>query len=194
MEMNGLIEGYSFWTFTDIFEENYFPSVPFHGGFGLLNLHGIPKPTYRAYELLHRLGAEQLLVDGLHETVDVWVVRKNHSLAVLLTNHALPRHPVNSERVSITLRNAPRGCSAYVERVDETHANAKRIWQEMGEPEYLSAAEVERLQEASRMWKKPHPLEYADDNLHLEIVLTPHAVAAITLEFAPDHLGGGDRA
>lgn len=194
MEMNGLVEGYSFWTFTDIFEENYFPSVPFHGGFGLLNLHGIPKPTYRAYELLHSLGAEQLLVDGLHETVDVWVVRKNHSLAVLLTNHALPRHPVNSERVSITLRNAPRGCSAYVERVDETHANAKRIWQEMGEPEYLSAAEVERLQEASRMWKEPHPLEYADDNLHLEIVLPPHAVAAITLEFAPDHLGGGDRA
>ncbi|MGH6612456.1 MAG: GH39 family glycosyl hydrolase, partial [Burkholderiaceae bacterium] len=28
------VTGYSFWTFTDIFEENYFPSVPFHGGFG----------------------------------------------------------------------------------------------------------------------------------------------------------------
>ena len=36
------------WTFTDIFEENYFPSVPFHGGFGLLNLHGVAKPVYRA--------------------------------------------------------------------------------------------------------------------------------------------------
>lgn len=55
-EANGLVDGYAFWTFTDIFEENYFPSVPFHGGFGLLNLHGIPKPTYRAYELFHRLG------------------------------------------------------------------------------------------------------------------------------------------
>ncbi|MCA1605782.1 MAG: beta-xylosidase, partial [Acidobacteria bacterium] len=42
MEAKGLVEGYSFWTFSDIFEENYFPSVPFHGGFGLLNLHGIP--------------------------------------------------------------------------------------------------------------------------------------------------------
>ena len=56
MEANGLVEGYSFWTFSDIFEENYFPSMPFHGGFGLLNLHGIPKPTYRAFELLHQLG------------------------------------------------------------------------------------------------------------------------------------------
>jgi xylan 1,4-beta-xylosidase len=32
MEANGLVEGYSLWTFTDIFEENYFPSEPFHGG------------------------------------------------------------------------------------------------------------------------------------------------------------------
>ena len=36
LEASGLADGYSFWTFSDIFEENYFPSVPFHGGFGLL--------------------------------------------------------------------------------------------------------------------------------------------------------------
>jgi xylan 1,4-beta-xylosidase len=54
MEARGLVQGYSFWTFSDIFSENYFPSVPFHGGFGLLNLHGIAKPAYRAFQLLHR--------------------------------------------------------------------------------------------------------------------------------------------
>ena len=27
MEANGLVQGYSYWTFSDIFEENYFPSV-----------------------------------------------------------------------------------------------------------------------------------------------------------------------
>ena len=43
MEAKGLVEGYSFWTFSDIFEENYFPSVPFHGGFGLLNLAWHPE-------------------------------------------------------------------------------------------------------------------------------------------------------
>ena len=59
LEVSGLVESYAFWTFTDIFEENYFPSIPFHGGFGLLNLHGVPKPVYRAFELLRRLGDEQ---------------------------------------------------------------------------------------------------------------------------------------
>src|SRR6185503_16600615 len=77
LEANGLVDGYSFWTFSDIFEENYFPSKPFHGGFGLLNLHVIPKPSYRAFELFHELGERQSLVDGLHETVDCSVIQKD---------------------------------------------------------------------------------------------------------------------
>jgi xylan 1,4-beta-xylosidase len=194
MEMGGLVEGYSFWTFSDIFEENYFPSVPFHGGFGLMNLHGIPKPTYRAFELLHRLGTERLLVDGSHETVDAWVVRKGHSLTVLLTNQQLPRHPVKTERVQIKLSNAPRGCYAYAERIDDSHANAKRTWREMGEPEYLSASEVEHLQEASRVWKEPLSCEYVNESLYLDISLPPHAVAAVTVEFTPEGADGGARA
>ena len=75
LEANGLVQGYSYWTFSDIFEENYFPSVPFHGGFGLLNLHGIAKPAYRAYQLLHGLGTDLMPVEGKHETVDAWLVR-----------------------------------------------------------------------------------------------------------------------
>ena len=34
----------------------------FHGMFGLINLHGIPKPSYRAYQLLHETGTERLPV------------------------------------------------------------------------------------------------------------------------------------
>src|SRR5205085_3413176 len=86
LEVSGLVEAYSFWTFTDIFEENYFPSVPFHGGFGLLNLHGVPKPNYRAFELLHRLGTDLLPVTGSHPTVDAWAVRRDGSVTVLLTS------------------------------------------------------------------------------------------------------------
>jgi xylan 1,4-beta-xylosidase len=193
MEANNLVAGYSFWTFSDIFEENYFPSIPFHGGFGLLNLHGVPKPTYRAFELLHRIGNELLLVDGSHETVNAWVVRKEHSFTVLLTNHALPRHPIKTEQVEIRLNNAPKRCYAYVERIDEAHANAKRLWHEMGEPEYLSALEVEHLQEASLMWKEPHPCEHVNESLYLDISLPPHSVAAITVECMPEHGVGGFR-
>src|SRR5918995_1316161 len=135
MEARGLVEGYSFWTFSDIFEENYFPSTPFHGGFGLLNLHGIPKPIYRAFQLLHDVGTEQLLVDGLHETVDASVIRKKSSLTVILTNHATPGHSIEAEHVRIHLDNMPKPAEVYVQRIDSEHANPKLLWQEKGEPE-----------------------------------------------------------
>lgn len=186
LEASDLVEGYSFWTFTDIFEENYFPSVPFHGGFGLLNLHGIPKPAYRAFELLHRLGTDRLRVDGLHETVDAWVIRKPAAVTVLLANHALPRHAIEAQDIHVRLTGARTPRRITLERIDEHHANAKRVWRDMGEPNYLSADQIERLLAASRLVQEPQPCAYTDRVIHLELALPPHAVAAVTVEFVPE--------
>ena len=186
MEARGLVEGYGFWTFSDIFEENYFPSTPFHGGFGLLNLHGIPKPTYRAFQLLHHLGTEQLLVDGLHETVDCSVIRKDFGLTVLLTNHTTPGHSIETERIRVRLANAPEPYQADIQRIDCEHANPKLLWEEMGQPEYLTAKDVEQLQQASLLVNERQPLTYEDGAIFLKAELPPHAVAAITIEFATE--------
>jgi xylan 1,4-beta-xylosidase len=53
----------SYWTFTDIFEETGPPHTPFHGGFGLINLQDIKKPSYYAYEFLGGLGNKELKTD-----------------------------------------------------------------------------------------------------------------------------------
>jgi len=184
METDEFVDGYSFWTFTDIFEENYFPSVPFHGGFGLLNLYGIPKPIYRAFQLLHHLGTEKLPVDGTHETVDAWVVRKDSSVTVLLTNHAQPRHEISTQLVDVRLTNATEPRVAYIERIDQDHANPQPLCQEIGVPEYPSPQQVEQLQVASRLVKEPIGWKFEEGAVHLNIDLPPHAVAAVTLEFA----------
>lgn len=186
MEANGLVEGYSFWTFSDIFEENYFPSKPFHGGFGLLNLHGIPKPAYRAFELLHSLGNESLLVDGLHETVDAWVVRGVNKTTVLLTNHALPRRCLEKQRVRIQLSKAPEPASAYVKRIDEDHANPQRLWKDMGAPEYLSSAQLDKLQDATQLKREAVDVEYTSGRIEFEVTLPVNSVAAIEFEFRRD--------
>ncbi len=184
MEARGLVQGYSFWTFTDIFEENYFPSVPFHGGFGLLNLHGIPKPTYRAFELLHRLGTEQLLVDGIHSTVDAWAIRRRKTLTFLLTNHALPRHFIATEKVKLQIAGTTRPRAVTIERIDENHANAPRLWKKMKRPDYLTSSQSEALQEASRLQARPLPWKQRKDVLELELSMPSHSVAAITVTFA----------
>ncbi len=186
MEANGLVHGYSFWTFSDIFEEHYFPSTPFHGGFGLLNLHGIPKPVYRAFELLHDVGTEQSLVDGLHETVDCSLIQKESSVTILLTNHTTPGHSIETEHIEIRLDHAREPVAAYVKRIDDEHANAKQMWVEMGQPEYLQRKQIEQLEEASQLKTETQRFSYRDGVLSLKIDLPSHAVAAITIEFKPE--------
>lgn len=185
MEVNRLVEGYSFWTFSDIFEESYFSSVPFHGGFGLLNVHGIPKPSYRAFELLHDLGERQSLVDGLHETVDCSVIQKDASVTVLLTNHTTPGHSIETEDVEVRLDNAREPIAARIQRIDEEHANAKRVWKDMGEPEYLTPQEVERLEEASELISEKQSVKFANGSITVKTNLPAHSVAAITIDFKP---------
>lgn len=191
MEANGLVNGYSFWTFSDIFEENYFPSLPFHGGFGLLNLYGIAKPAYRAFQLLHGLGRETMRVKGSHETVDAWVVRKENGLTILLTNHALPRNQIKTELVKLQLIEVPNGppISAYVERIDENHANPKALWREMGEPKYLNDLQVKQLKAASCLIKEPVALQSTDRKIYIDVDLPPHTVAALNLEFGKGEEG-----
>lgn len=182
LEANGLVAGYSYWTFSDIFEENYFPAVPFQGGFGLLNLHGIAKPAYRAYQPLHRLGTGLLLPDGSHPTVDAWIVTAENRLTVVCTNWALPRHPIVTERVRINLTNVPTPDSAIIERIDEDHANAKKAWCAMGKPGYPSAKQVQRLHAASVLTQRALRYQYRDGALDVAFTMPPQAVAAVTLQ------------
>jgi len=184
MEAHGLVAGYSFWTFSDIFSENYFPSIPFQGGFGLLNIYGIAKPAYRAFELLHHLGTELISVEGSHETVNAWVIRKENAVTILMTNHAMPRHTISTELLNLHITAAPQPRVVYIERIDEDHANPRRLWRTMDEPKYLSLEQVQSLKAASCLVKQPQPCTYAQKNLDLSFSLPPHAVAAITVEFA----------
>lgn len=182
LEANGLVQGYSYWTFSDIFEENYFPSVPFHGGFGLLNIHGIAKPSYRAFELLHALGTEMIALEGKHPTVDAWLARDAHRATIMLTNFALPRHPIKEESVSLVLKNAKSVTGATIKRIDLEHANAKRRWEEMGKPDYLTGSMVAELKSASCLNREPQPIALENNALRMEVTMPPQSVAAI--EFA----------
>ncbi|AGB42757.1 beta-xylosidase [Mesorhizobium australicum WSM2073] len=183
MEARGLVQGYSYWTFSDIFEENYFPSLPFHGGFGLMNLHGVAKPAYRAFEMLHGLGTEILSTQGNHPTVDSWSVRDGNSLTVLISNFALPRHPVANEIVHIQLENARRPDTATIRRVDAANANPKALWVTMGSPDYLSRAMVEHLHAASAMPEQAQAIAFNGHTLLFDVTVPAQGVAAIRLEF-----------
>jgi xylan 1,4-beta-xylosidase len=120
-----------------------------------------------------------LLVEGTHETVDAWLIRGEKSSTIMLTNFALPRHPIATELVRFTLKDARQVTAATIHRIDLVHANAKRLWEQMGKPEYPSPAMVAELKQASRLTEEMQPLD-ADSHV-LEVTLLPQSVAAIRL-------------
>ncbi len=184
MEAQGYVKGYSYWTFSDIFEENYFSSIPFHGGFGLLNIYGIPKPSYRAYQLLSGIGEHILPVSGTHPTADIWVTIKPGVIKLLITNWALPKHPIKTEMIRIHLKNVGKILSSFVERIDETHANARKAWVEMEQPRTLTQEAVSALELASSLRKEPIHIIREKKSAFIEIDMPAQGTACITLEIA----------
>jgi xylan 1,4-beta-xylosidase len=77
----GMLQGMSYWTYSDLFEEPGPPPTPFHGGFGLMNREGIRKPAWFAYKYLHALRGKSVptaddnamvAVDGRYTAALVW--------------------------------------------------------------------------------------------------------------------------
>ncbi|MFD2270104.1 hypothetical protein ACFS07_00575 [Undibacterium arcticum] len=46
-----------------------------------MNIHGIAKPIYRAFQFMLQFGDVRYPTEGNHETVAVWVGRKNRRRA-----------------------------------------------------------------------------------------------------------------
>jgi xylan 1,4-beta-xylosidase len=183
-----VVDAYSYWTFTDIFEENYFPSVPFHGGFGLMNLHRIKKPIYHAFAMVAKLGAQYFPVQQSHPTMAVWVgaLDAGHATHVLAINQAMPRHPIDVADLSLTVQ-APTGLRARavsIARIDAGHANPAGLWRSWGAPDYLSPAQVAQLQGAAAPVFEPVEFSQADGALTLAASLAPQSANLLRIEWA----------
>ena len=172
----GLVETYSFWTFTDIFEDGSQLPCEFHGGFGLQTVHGVAKPSYRLFSCFHRLGDQFYTPFEEQGTVGGVATSTNDGLRILLYNHNIPDEEIGEEEICLTVDRFPIH-EAQMERIDDAHANATEAWQNMGAPEYPSAAQLETLNAASEL--RAETLAISGNELRFR--LPPHGVAMLTL-------------
>src|SRR5258707_14417125 len=61
-DCDGLTEMMSYWTFSDVFEEQGVVKTPFYGGFGILAERRISKPAFKDFTPLQPLGETRLRV------------------------------------------------------------------------------------------------------------------------------------
>jgi xylan 1,4-beta-xylosidase len=179
---DGLVEGYSFWTFSDLFEEQGQYAAPFHGGFGLQTVHGIAKPTYRVFQLLHRLGNERIQVTrGAESTVEMLAVRGESGLTLLAYNHDVPGAKIAEEEVVIAIRGLAPVRPIALARIDAHHANPKQAWIDLGSPEYPTQQELARIEQASDTGHDELRAQNSAEGCTVRFSLPAHGVAALTL-------------
>jgi xylan 1,4-beta-xylosidase len=179
---DGLVQGYSFWTFTDLFEESGQFAAPFHGGYGLQNIYGIPKPTYRVFEMLHKIGELRIPVEGGHgSTAELLAVRDHTKLSLLAYNHNVPGAEICTEEVTIILKDNSPDTPISITRIDRDNANPKKKWIELGSPEYPTPSELVEIERASQFTVEELDYEITKEGVSLNFLLPPHGVALITL-------------
>ncbi len=174
---DGLVEGYDYWAFSDIFEEESQKPGVFHGGFGLQTVDGIEKSVYRLFEIFHNLGNQRIKVeDNNNATAEILAVQKGNDLQIVAYNHNVPKEPIKTEQLAINLDKTISG-TCEINRIDENHANPKKLWQAMGKPTYVNKDQVKELRAASQL--RAESLKIQDGKINLELM--PQSCAFITV-------------
>jgi xylan 1,4-beta-xylosidase len=174
-ECDGLAEMMSYWTFSDVFEEQGVVKKPFYGGFGILAERGIPKPAFNDFALLHRLGETRL--DAASDSALV-TRRKDGSLAIAVWNLFLPEDRGAPKVVTLHFRGVPSLGTARVTVVDPEHGSPLPAYEKMGSPPFPTRSQIEELRKAAALpAAKSRPIA----NRSLTINLQPHALALVEI-------------
>jgi xylan 1,4-beta-xylosidase len=144
-QCDGLVDEMSYWSFSDVFEEQGVVKQPFYGGYGLIAAGGIPKPAFAAFELLHRLGHERLTLDS-----DSALVTRvpDGSLVVAVWNLIPPGQPGASKSLVLRFKNVGGARHASISRVDRDHGDPHPAYEKMGSPVYPTQAQLRKLRDS----------------------------------------------
>ena len=146
-ECDGLTEMMSYWSFSDVFEEQRVVKTPFYGGYGLIAERNIPKAAYRVFELLHRLGDQRIPLDSENALV---TQRKDGAIVVALWNYAEPDENTSTRtfRINVSGRRVTR---YRMQSVDPDHGSAIKHWKAIGSPVSPTPLQIAELQKASAL-------------------------------------------
>ena len=174
-QCDGLVDDMSYWTFSDVFEEQGVIKTPFYGGFGLLAEGGIPKPSFNAFALLHQLGESrlQLDVDGTLLTR-----RSDGALVLALWNYAPASEVVAPRRIELELKAFAKR-KVTVARLDGAHGDVHSAYESMGSPRYPTMQQLQTLKAAATL---PVPKEEHIVGGELSLVIPSDGLVLVTLK------------
>jgi xylan 1,4-beta-xylosidase len=174
-QCDGLTEMMSYWSFSDVFEEQGVVKTPFYGGFGLIAAGNLPKPSFYALQLLHRLGDKR--IDNPDPNVLV-TKTADGSLVVAVWNLVNPGSTGAAKKYKLRFKGVPADARVAIRRVDDDHGNTLGLWEKMGKPRYPTTTQLDDLRQQSQL-PDPDYEDLSDGSLTLQLPVNGLAVLQV---------------
>jgi xylan 1,4-beta-xylosidase len=175
-QCDGEVQSMSYWSFSDVFEEQGVVKTPFYGGYGLIAERDIPKPAFLVFSLLHTLGSKRIPL----EAKDVLATRRaDGTLVIAAWNMAEPPgSTVADKTITLDLSGMHAGGTATVRRVDAEHGDTLDAWKQMGSPAFPSREQIAALKKIGTLGE-PAPLPLNGDKLTVHLPSSGLAVIEV---------------
>ena len=164
-QCDGMVNIMSYWTFSDVFEEQGPVKQPFYGGYGLIAPGGIPKPAFDAFELLHELGDQRITIlspDALATK------RQDGTVVVALWNLVEPEATGPDKSFRLNLSGVSAKATATIRRVDAQHGDTLGAYDRMGKPRYPTQTQIKELRKDSEIGP-PETAKVGRDGLSITV-------------------------
>ncbi|HRK22621.1 MAG TPA: hypothetical protein PLX06_12470, partial [Fimbriimonadaceae bacterium] len=194
IELDDQSDGLFWWVASDVFEEAGIAQSPFSSTYGLLTIDGIPKASFRAFEMLAELKGERVeVVSDLHpkapssfsgeneEGVGVTAFRDGEILRLLLWNDASVADPQTWEDSILVEADSPQTLTRR--QIRKGKGSAYESWIEVGRPHEITPLQKQALLAASEPQTSMLTLEPTDGKVTISFRLEPGEVALF--EVAP---------
>lgn len=190
------LDGFGYWTSTDLLEEFRIDEDVFHGGLGLIANNGIKKSAFYAYELLSKLGDELIdigdsyIVTKKYDTYQIMIYNYCHfdniySRGDISQISKTDRYNVfnNIEKsITLSLENIESGEYLFKEyKIGREKGSAFDTWVDMGSPKYLDEEDVVYINNNSAPEIKKYN-KYINKSCIISYDLAPHEVKFYTIQ------------
>ena len=205
----GLVQGMSYWTYSDLFEEPGPPPAAFYGGFGLLTRDGIRKPAFFAYRYLHALQGQRVSSSDAQSMLatkagDLRAVVWDFQQPIQDTSNrpfytkVIPAQPARTVRLDVNHLASRTQYHLTVFRTGFHSNDAYSAWLEMGAPKDLAPSQLARLRQITRDLPIVDKLVTSggDSTLSFAITMSSNDIVLLELERVrpgnPRRLSGSD--
>ncbi|WP_432877510.1 GH39 family glycosyl hydrolase [Kribbella sp. CA-245084] len=196
LEGAGQVDSLAYWTFTDVFEEEGAGEELFHGGFGMVTLSGVVKPTFHAFRMLNALGPEEVArtpgaIATRHEGGGIAVLAYHYPSAEQRSVPASFDGRETADRTAalgtprpfrLQVTDLPAGVEVQLDLLDAVSGNALEAWRRLGAPPRPDRSQLNELRIAAMATRRWTCRTDPDGRLDLSLELPPWSVLLVTTD------------